>query len=88
MHPASQWVRPAVQSAAQLPLEHTCPASHAVAQVPQWLGSLATLAQTEPQSWVPPPHTVAQLPPSHASPFPHAFPHVPQFALSVDVSAQ
>jgi hypothetical protein len=68
----------------QLPPMHASPAVHTVPQLPQLLGSLATLLQplTQHDSAAvhagPPAHDVVQLPLTHDPPFVQTLPHPPQ----------
>jgi hypothetical protein len=68
------------------PLSQSSETAHALPQLPQFLASAWTSAQTPPQSsWFPEqPHA----PPIQGSPASQAFPQVPQFAASLSVSTQ
>jgi hypothetical protein len=66
----------------QAPALQVWPAPHAVAQPPQWSGSLAGSVQVSPQV-VCPGAVQAHAPFTHVCPAPQALPQAPQFAGSV-----
>jgi hypothetical protein len=77
---------PAQETIAQVLDEHasteTFGSAQALAQLPQWFTSVASLTQLPAQLVRPAPHVVEQAPEEHTWPPPHALPHPPQLPLS------
>src|SRR5579859_2118823 len=69
----------------QVPFTQKLNGGHALAQPPQFEGSVKTSAHFPPQSLVSEPHK--QVPPRQTLPPLHAWPHAPQLVGSVDTSA-
>jgi hypothetical protein len=81
-HAPEQLVCPVGHVDAHAPLAQTGVAPlHALAQSPQFSGSVWVLTQVEPQSFVP--FGQPQLPAAQTCPDGQALPHAPQLALSV-----
>lgn len=83
------FVQPLAQAAwlpgqTHLPSTHGCPPPHALPHAPQFCGSDASDAHTEPQAVVPPGQVQAE--PSHTWVDVHALLHAPQFCGSAVVS--
>jgi hypothetical protein len=73
------------------PFAHVAPPLQTLSHVPQFFGSLDSVAQVAlppsgVQSVVPLPHVDPHFAPEHTCPFVHAVPHAPQLSRSVDVS--
>jgi hypothetical protein len=75
-HAPAQAVSVDAQLAPHALCEQTWFVAHAVAQVPQWAGSVVVSTQTPPQSVCPP--VQAQAPALHVCPPVQTFPQLPQ----------
>lgn len=80
---AVQVIRFVAQFNAQCPIEHTCPAAHAVVQLPQCIRSVWTSAQMPPHAISGEGQSSAHMPPAHVWPVGHAWSHMPQLSRSV-----
>jgi hypothetical protein len=77
-----------VHAAWQLPAEQLCPSRQAVAQAPQWAGSVFRSTQAPLHSVSPAAQVCWHVPPLQVWPAAQAVPQVPQFFGSVEVLVQ
>ena len=78
-HLEPQRVVPPLHPKLHCPAEQTSPAGQALAQPPQFLGSLRVSTHCVPQEVLPPLHWVSHRPPEQTSPTLHLVLQAPQF---------